>query len=141
MALGNSQVVKLIETYKSQKDSAIFKPILAAGAAALSGDQSWVAERNSVYKKRRDLVLEGLRKAGFEVDAPQAALYIWTRIPTEESSMDFCARMLEEINVSTTPGVVFGEHGEGYLRISLVTTAEQLQKAVDRVIDWMKVTA
>ncbi|MDH5508224.1 MAG: aminotransferase class I/II-fold pyridoxal phosphate-dependent enzyme [Anaerolineae bacterium] len=138
MAMGNGEILKMIEAYKSQKDSAVFAPILAAGAAALEGDQTWTDKRNMVYKERQNLVVEGLRQSGFEVAVPKAALYVWVPIPDGGDSMDFCARMLDEIGVSTTPGVVFGQYGEGYLRISLVTSTERLSEGVERIVVWMK---
>ncbi|KAA3647771.1 MAG: aminotransferase class I/II-fold pyridoxal phosphate-dependent enzyme [Chloroflexi bacterium] len=140
-AVGNAQIVKYLETYKSQQDSAHFAPMFNAGIAALSGDQSWTEERNAIYQKRRDLALDGLKKAGLKADVPQAAMYIWVHIPEGENSMDFCARMLEETGVSMTPGNVFGAHGEGYLRISLVTTLERIEEGMGRVVDWLKVKA
>ena len=141
LAVGNAQIVKYLETYKSQQDSAHFAPMFAAGIAALTEDQDWTEERNAVYQERRDLTLKGMRAAGFEVDTPKAAMYLWVRIPEGESSLDFCARMLEEIGVSMTPGSVFGAHGEGYLRISLVTTLDRIEEGMGRVADWMKVKA
>ncbi|MDH3944124.1 MAG: aminotransferase class I/II-fold pyridoxal phosphate-dependent enzyme [Anaerolineae bacterium] len=137
MAVGNAQVLKYIEDYKSQQDSAIFAPILAAGEAALSGDQAWIEERNAIYQDRRDATIKALAKTGLQADIPPAALYIWARVPEGTGSMDFCAQMLDEIGVSTTPGVVFGEHGEGFLRISLVSPVENIKKGMERIIDWM----
>ena len=136
-AVGNSQIIKYLETYKSQQDSAHFAPVFAAGIAALTGDQSWIEDRNAIYQKRRDLALEALETAGLKADIPQAAMYIWVHIPEGENSMEFCARMLEETGVSMTPGNVFGAHGEGYLRISLVTTLERIEEGMGRVVDWM----
>ncbi|MDA1330060.1 MAG: aminotransferase class I/II-fold pyridoxal phosphate-dependent enzyme [Chloroflexi bacterium] len=138
MALGNAEVVGYIETYKSQQDSAVFAPILAAGELAFQTDLDWIVERNRIYQLRRDAVVDGLHTAGLHVQPPQAALYVWVPIPAEEtSSLDFCARLLEDTGVSTTPGVVFGKHGEGYLRISLVTELERLQEGTRRIADWV----
>lgn len=139
MAVGNPEVLGYIETYKSQQDSAIFAPLLAAGEVALQTDQSWIDERNRIYQKRRDAVLDGLHSADMHVEAPQAALYIWVPLPAEEgSSMDFCASLLEDTGVSTTPGVVFGKHGEGYLRISLVTDLKRIEEGTQRIVEWMR---
>ena len=138
MAVGNSQVVELLSTYKSQMDSSHFEPVLQAGIKALTGDQAWLEKRNRVYQERRDLVLAGLRKAGFSVDTPPAAIYIWARLPQGSAdSTTFCDRLLAETGVSTTPGIVYGQYGEGYLRISLGTPTEKIQEAMDRIVHWV----
>lgn len=138
MALGQPDVLKYIETYKSQQDSAIFAPIMAAGEVAMQVDQRWIDQRNRVYQERRDVVLDGLHAAGLKVTPPQASLYVWVPLPDGVQSMDFCARMLDDVGVSTTPGVVFGKHGEGYLRISLVTDVETIKQGTQRMVDWLR---
>lgn len=138
MALGQPDVLKYIETYKSQQDSALFAPIMAAGEAAMRIDQRWIDQRNRVYQERRDVVLDGLHAAGLRVQPPQASLYVWVPLPEGMNSMDFCARMLDEIGVSTTPGVVFGKHGEGYLRISLVTDMDAIKEGTGRMVAWLR---
>jgi LL-diaminopimelate aminotransferase len=137
MAVGQPDAVKYIDTYKSQQDSAIFGPFMAAAETAMLGDQSWLAERNRVYQARRDAVVDALHRAGLRVAPPQAAFYLWIRVPEGEPSMDFCARILEDVAVSTTPGVVFGKHGEGYFRISLVTDIERLREGAKRIAGWL----
>lgn len=138
MAVGHPDAVKFIETYKSQQDSAIFAPLMAAAEVAMLGDQSWLNERNRVYQERRDAVIDGLHRAGLRVAPPQAALYVWAPVPGGQGSMEFCARMLDDIAVSTTPGVVFGKHGEGYFRISLVTDIERLREGAERIAGWLQ---
>jgi LL-diaminopimelate aminotransferase len=142
MAAGNVQVIGYLNTYKSQVDSAHFEPILKAGEAALTGDQSWTDERNLVYKARRDIIVSALRQAGFTVNPPPAAIYVWGRLPAGYTdSTDFCARLLEETGVSTTPGVVYGKSGEGYLRISLGTPTNRIEEAMRRMVEWVKIKA
>ncbi len=140
MAVGNPQVIDYLFTFKTQMDSSQFGPILDAGVAALTGDQSWLEERNDIYLYRRDIVLSGLRKAGFIADTPPAAIYVWARLPPQgyNDSMDFCTRLLEETGVSTTPGIVFGQYGEGYLRISLGIQTDRIKEAMDRIVNWLK---
>jgi len=139
MAVGNPQVIGYLHTYKSQADSSQFQSILDAGIAALYGDQEWIEERNDIYRHRRDLVVTALKAAGFTVDAPPAAIYVWAQLPNgDQDSTTFCERMLEETGVSTTPGVVYGKYGEGYLRISLGIATPQIKEAMDRLVHWMK---
>jgi aspartate/methionine/tyrosine aminotransferase len=111
---------------------------MAAGEAAMQGDQGWLTERNRVYQTRRDAVIDELHRAGLRVAPPQAAFYIWAPVPGGEGSMDFCAKMLNESGVSTTPGVVFGQHGEGYFRISLVADVERLRVGAQRLAAWLQ---
>lgn len=137
MAVGNADVIEYLFNYKSQMDSSTFAPIYSAGVAALTGDQSWLEGRNLTYKKRRDLIVKGLRQAGFTLETPKAAIYVWAALPEgEKDSVAYCARMLEETGVSTTPGTVYGPHGEGYLRISLGTATERVEQAMQRIVKW-----
>ncbi len=142
MAVGNARIISYLHILKSQIDTSTFAPILEAGITALTGDQSWLEERNGIYQRRRDIVVAGLRAAGFEVEVPPAAIYVWAKLPKGQTdSMEFCNRMLEEIGVSTTPGIVYGQYGEGYLRVSLGTATDRIMEAMQRVVDWMKVKA
>lgn len=139
MAVGNPDVINYLFTYKSQMDTSNFAPIFSAGVAALTGDQSWLEERNLIYKERRDLVVNGLRSAGFKLDIPKAAIYVWAALPGGyHDSIKYCADLLEATGVSTTPGVVYGPHGEGYLRVSLGTPADRISEAMERLVQWSK---
>ncbi|MCX8024905.1 MAG: aminotransferase class I/II-fold pyridoxal phosphate-dependent enzyme, partial [Thermanaerothrix sp.] len=139
MAVGNPQIIQYLHTYKSQMDSSHFQPILLAAIAALTGDQSWIEERNRIYEQRRDLVVQALKKAGFEVEPPAAAIYVWAHLPAGfEDSTAFCTRLLEDTGVSITPGIVYGTFGEGYIRISLGAPTERLQEAMERLISWLQ---
>lgn len=139
MAVGNPDVIRYLFTYKSQMDTSHFEPIFRAGIAALSGDQTWLAERNNIYKKRRDLVVQGLRASGFTLATPKAAIYVWAQLPDRFSnSTDFCARLLEETGVSMTPGIVYGQHGEGFVRISLGTATNRIEEAMQRLVKWIR---
>ncbi len=138
MAVGNAQVIKYLHTYKSQADSAHFQPVIDGAIAALTGDQSWLEERNAIYLQRRNLIVSTLRELGFEVTPPPAAIYVWAKLPSPyQDSVEFCNRLLEETGVSTTPGIVYGKYGEGYLRISLGTPTERIAEAMTRLKDWL----
>jgi LL-diaminopimelate aminotransferase len=118
-------------------DTSNFGPIFSAGVAALTGDQDWIEDRNLIYKERRDLVVEGLRNAGFSLEVPKAAIYVWAQLPAGESdSIAFCSRLLDETGVSTTPGIVYGKHGEGFLRVSLGTATPRISEAMERLAKW-----
>ncbi|HEY9077265.1 MAG TPA: aminotransferase class I/II-fold pyridoxal phosphate-dependent enzyme [Anaerolineaceae bacterium] len=140
MVVGNPDVIGYMHTYKSQMDSSHFLAIIKAGIFALTGDQSWIEERNQIYEHRRDLVLAGLHQVGLNVPPPPAALYVWSPIPEPfTDSMTFCSRLLTEAGVSVTPGVVFGDYGEGYFRISLVTATNKMKEAIDRMVTWIQI--
>ncbi|HBF41247.1 MAG TPA: LL-diaminopimelate aminotransferase [Anaerolineaceae bacterium] len=139
MAVGNPDVIRYLFTYKSQMDTSTFAPIFAAGVTALTGDQTWLAERNEVYKTRRDIVVKGLRESGFSLENPKAAIYVWAHLPEGfTDSSEFCAKLLEETGVSMTPGIVYGQHGEGFVRISLGTETSRIDEAIQRLVEWIK---
>ncbi len=139
MAVGNPQIIGYLHTYKSQVDTSHFQPVMDAGIAALTGDQSWLIERNLIYKQRRDIVVDGLKQAGFGVDIPPAAIYVWAHLPEGYTdSMQFCNQLLEETGVSMTPGDVYGTFGKGYIRISLGTATDRIQEAMSRLVNWVQ---
>ncbi len=133
MAVGQPDAVKALAKVKTQIDSGIAKPIQDMAAAALTGDQRWISARNEVYRERRDLCLASLRRLGLAVDTPQAAFYIWFRVPAGYDSLQFHTYILEQAHVSTTPGHIYGANGEGWLRISLVANTARLQEALGRL--------
>lgn len=137
MVVGNPQIISFLNTYKSQMDSSHFTAILDAAVVALTGDQEWIHARNDIYLSRRNIVIEGLRAAGFSVRTPPAAIYVWARLPDEQTnSLEFCDRLLTETGVSTTPGSIYGQYGEGYLRISLGTPTARIEAAMQRIVKW-----
>jgi LL-diaminopimelate aminotransferase len=109
------------------------RPIQDMAAAALTGDQSWLAERNAVYQERRDLVLAALRQMGFEADTPIAGLYVWFRVPEGMTSQEFHTLLLEKAHISLTPGHIYGQNGEGWIRLSLAVAMEGLKEALARL--------
>jgi LL-diaminopimelate aminotransferase len=139
VAIGNTDIIRLLRTYKSQQDSSHFKPIMTAAQTALLGDQTWINDRNMVYQHRRDVVLETLSELGFSFEIPKASLYVWAKLPKGYSnSIQFCADLLQTTGVSITPGVVYGHSGEGYIRISLVISADRLQEGMQRLKTFLK---
>lgn len=139
VAVGNPEIIRLLRLYKSQLDSSHFTPIMRAAQTALLDDQSWVHGRNTVYQRRRDIIVKTLGELGFSIEIPKASLYVWARLPKDwNDSIAFCEALLEETGVSITPGIVYGESGAGYVRISMVTPAERLIEAMLRMKDWLK---
>ncbi|MDD2521290.1 MAG: aminotransferase class I/II-fold pyridoxal phosphate-dependent enzyme [Anaerolineaceae bacterium] len=139
MAVGNKEAIRLLANYKSQIDSSIFMPIMDAGQAALTADQAWLVERNKIYEKRRDVVYNGLKECGFEVDLPKAALYLWAKLPPKfNDPVKFCADLLNDTGVSMTPGVVYGPSGKDYIRISIVIPTDRIEEAIGRMKTWIE---
>lgn len=134
--LGNAEVVQAVARVKTNVDSGIFTPVQHASVAALEGDQAWVAERNQVYQRRRDQVIAALRSAGISAGVPKASLYVWGSVTGHGTSLDFCLRLLEKTGVWLTPGSGFGEHGEGYFRLSLAAPDDRLDEAVRRLAEF-----
>ena len=132
VALGNHQALAALLRVKSHADSGHFLAVWQAAIAALSGDQTWLKERNLIYQERRDTVVETLRALGLPVESPRAGLYVWTPIPSGWQADGFAANLLEETGVCLTPGTVFGPGGEGYVRISLGAPLERIEKAMER---------
>ena len=132
-ACGNKTVITALSQLKSHLDSGIFQPVQWAGIAALEGDQAPLQQAVATYQQRRDLLIEGLGKAGWVLPKPQAGFYLWARVPTKESSIAFTSRVLTTSQVVMTPGVGFGPSGEGYIRMSLTVPTARIEEAVARL--------
>jgi len=133
MAVGSAKAVEALSRTKTNIDSGIFLPLQDAAVAALAGDQSWLAERNEIYRQRRDLILAALGELGVEASKPQASLYVWARTPSGVGSEALAKYLLEEAAVSVVPGTVFGPNGEGWLRISLGMDTARIEEAMERL--------
>lgn len=139
MAVGNADAIRALFTYKSQVDSSHFRPLMDAGVAALQGDQSWLKERNEVYRARRDRILATLGPLGLRATTPVAGLYVWARLPDDEiPSGPYSSRLLEEVGVSFAPGAAFGRFGEGYVRISMTAPMDRVAEAMARFGRWVR---
>ena len=133
MAVGNAQAIQALTVVKTNIDSGIFKPLQDASVVALTGDQSWVAERNMIYQRRRDVVMEWLPRIGMSARPPKGALYVWAKVPAGTTCEAFAADVLEHAGVWMTPGTAFGSNGAGYVRLSLCMPEERLREAGERV--------
>jgi LL-diaminopimelate aminotransferase len=134
-ACGSPSAVGTLARFKDNIDSKQFPAVAEAAAfALLEGDNSATME---LYRKRRDALVGGLREAGWQVQPPKGTFYVWARVPTDESSTDFARRLLEEASVLVIPGTGYGEHGEGYVRMSLTVRGdvggERLAEAARRM--------
>lgn len=135
-AVGNADILKSLEKTKSYMDFGIFKPIQWAAIKALTGPQDCVADMVDLYRKRRDVFVDGLNKVGWKVDKPKATFYVWCHLPLKYNaltSMEFATLLVEEAGVVCAPGTGFGEYGEGYVRFALVENEERLKIAVERI--------
>jgi len=132
-AVGNAKAIEGLGAVKTNIDSGVFQAVQLAGIEALTGDQSCVEEMTKVYTGRRNLMVKGLRDAGYELESPKATFYLWVRVPEGHTSTDVATRLLEEAGLVVTPGNGFGEPGEGYFRIALTQKRERLAEAVERI--------
>jgi LL-diaminopimelate aminotransferase len=135
VVVGNAQALQTYWQLKTNIDSGLFEAIQLAGAAALSPDvDAEVASMNELYRRRRDLVCDALRKIGVDVTPPHSTIYVWAPVPEGfDSSAAYCEHVLERTGVVLTPGAVYGPAGEGWFRIALTTPDERLLEAVQRL--------
>lgn len=133
LAVGNQAAIEGLGAIKSNIDSGVFEAVQLAGVESLLGDQSCVKEMVEVYTGRRDLMVKGLKDAGYQVETPKATFYLWVNVPKGLSSTQLATRLLEESGLVVTPGNGFGEPGEGYFRIALTQKRERLLEAIERL--------
>ena len=129
---GNKHLVSALTRIKSYLDYGAFTPIQVAAAAALNGPQDCVDEIRKTYKERRDVLINGLSQAGWEVPLPPATMFAWAPLPDAFKSigaMEFSKLLLKEANVAVSPGTGFGDKGEGYVRIALVENKHRIRQA------------
>ena len=132
--LGNSRVVSMLKTLKSNMDYGMFLPIQAAAVEAITGDQSVVSETRAAYERRRDVLCDGLIAAGWQMDKPPGTMFVWAPVPEQYAdSESFVRDLLDKTGVLVTPGSAFGPSGEGYVRMALVQSEEDMQRIVEAV--------
>ncbi|HUS16172.1 MAG TPA: LL-diaminopimelate aminotransferase [Chloroflexia bacterium] len=133
MIVGNAQVVEALGRIKSNVDSGVPTVVQETALAALTGDQSWLPERNAVYQRRRDRLVPALAAAGIPARLPQASLYIWGKVPAGRTSKAFADQLLDDAAMVVTAGANFGSCGEGYFRMSLTVPDDEVEMAVERL--------
>jgi len=135
-ATGNSELISALGRVKSYLDYGAFTPIQVAAAAALNGPDSCIKDIREIYKKRRDVLVASMATAGWEIPSPQATMFAWAPIPDKFKhlgSIEFSKLLLNEADVAVSPGVAFGEYGEGYVRISLVENEQRIRQAARNI--------
>jgi len=135
-AVGNANILASLAKTKSYIDFGIFRAIQMAAVKALTGPQDCVKKTVETYKRRRDVLVDGLNSIGWKVSRPKATFYIWAHIPLKFNaltSMEFASLLVKEAGVVAAPGTGFGEYGEGYVRFALVENEDKIKIAVDRI--------
>ncbi len=130
-ACGNEEILAGLLKVKTNVDSGVFEAVQEAAIAALKGSDDVIEQNCKVYKERRDILVEGLRDAGFEVEKPKATFYVWCKVGG--SSIEFVKKLLDEAGIIATPGVGFGQHGEGFVRFALTKDSSVIREAVERI--------
>ena len=132
-AVGNSQLIGALARLKSYLDYGMFTPIQVAAIAALEGDQGCVEQIRQVYLKRRNVLCDGLNAVGWPVQPPLATMFVWARIPEfyrHLDSLEFSKKLLRDAKLAVSPGVGFGEEGEGYVRFALIENEQRTRQAL-----------
>lgn len=135
-AVGNERLIGALARVKSYLDYGAFTPIQVAAAAALNGSQDCVEEIRQTYKSRRDCLVKALARAGWPIPAPPATMFAWAPVPDmfrELGSLEFSKILLEKADVAVSPGIGFGEYGEGYVRIALVENEQRIRQAARNI--------
>ncbi|MBT4989113.1 MAG: aminotransferase class I/II-fold pyridoxal phosphate-dependent enzyme [Rickettsiales bacterium] len=135
-AAGNKTLIAAMTKMKSYLDYGIFTPIQIAATYAIRDCDNYIDENREKYKERRDVLVQGLEQAGWKVDVPDASMFIWAKIPDKFSdlgSLAFSKLLLEKANVVVSPGIGFGDEGDGFVRISLVENINRIRQATKNI--------
>ncbi len=135
-ACGNAQILAALARLKSYLDYGVFQPIQIAAIIALKEDQRCVHETSEIYRKRRDTLVHGLKRVGWEIEKPKGTMFVWAEIPKpfkKFGSVEFSKLLLREGKVAVSPGVGFGEYGEGFVRFALVENEARIRQAVQGI--------
>jgi len=131
---GNEKVIAGIAKVKSNIDSGVFNAVQMAGITALDIADRHLGRMNRIYQERRDALVDGLNKLGWVISKPKATFYVWARLPKRhKSSIEFAGLVLDKADIIITPGIGFGESGEGYVRFALTVSKERMLEAVERL--------
>jgi alanine-synthesizing transaminase len=135
-AVGNERIIAALGRVKSYLDYGAFTPIQVAATAALNGPDDCIRDMRETYKRRRDVLVESFSRAGWDVPAPRASMFAWAPVPEPFrplGSVEFSTLLVEKAEVAVSPGIGFGEYGEGYVRIALVENEQRIRQAARNV--------
>ena len=135
--VGNKQAIQILASFKSNIDYGIFYPIQMAAVKALTSEFSYLRSQVKAYELRRDALISGLEKSGWQIAKSPATMFVWAKIPAGWSSREFAFELIEQAGVAVIPGDAFGELGEGYVRIALVQPPERLCQAAERIHEFL----
>jgi LL-diaminopimelate aminotransferase len=130
---GNKEAVEVMGRFKSNVDSGVFQAVQYAAIEGLEGPRDSIDQLNAIYQERRDIVVQGLKAMGLNIQPPKGSFYVWAPVPKGYTSTSFAEYMLEKAHVIVTPGNGYGEHGEGYFRIALTVDKDRMQTALERM--------
>lgn len=139
--VGNKDIVNALQRIKGYLDYGVFQPIQIASIIALNGPQDCVDHIIEIYRRRRDVLVNGLNRIGWEVEKPKATMFVWARIPEryrEMGSMEFSKMLLKKAKVAVSPGIGFGDGGDEYVRFSLVENEHRIRQAVRGIKELLK---
>jgi alanine-synthesizing transaminase len=131
-AVGNERIISALTRVKSYLDYGAFTPVQVAATAALNGPEDCIREMRDTYRKRRDVLVDSFGRAGWTIPAPESSMFAWAPLPEkfrEVGSMQFATLLVEKSGVVVAPGIGFGEHGEGYVRIAMVENEQRIRQA------------
>jgi alanine-synthesizing transaminase len=135
-ASGNRRLVAALTRIKSYLDYGAFTPIQVAACAALNGPQDCIEDVRGLYRRRRDVLVQGLGAAGWDAPSPQATMFAWAPLPagfTHLGSLEFSKQLLDKAKVAVSPGIGFGEYGDSFVRIALVENEHRSRQALRNI--------
>jgi aminotransferase len=132
-AIGNASVITAIELLQDHMYVSLFGAVQEAAATALTESQECVRNLNDLYERRRNVLINGLQSLGWDVTAPKGSFFAWLKVPTGLTSEEFADILLEQAHIMVAPGIGFGEFGEGFVRVGLLSSEERLQETVRRI--------
>ncbi len=139
--VGNKKIIQALQKIKSWIDYGIYTPLQIAATIALEGDQSCVEEIKGKYEKRMEVLIKSFGESGWEMKKPKASMFIWAKLPEcvgDMGSLEFSKRLLKEAKIAVSPGVGFGEYGEGYVRIALIENEKRIRQAARNLKTFLK---
>jgi alanine-synthesizing transaminase len=135
-AVGNERIIAALARVKSYLDYGAFTPVQVAATAALNGPEDCIRDMRDTYRRRRDVLVESFGRAGWEIPAPRASMFAWAPLPEPFRTLDtvaFSTLLIEKAEIAVAPGIGFGEHGEGFVRIALVENEQRIRQAARNV--------